>query len=126
MNVDIVSWRSIIGCFGSVKTICKVKNKFKLLSLVFNHFMMCLFHFLNCIINALVRYICFAIYSTCLLIWCSYFCIAVRLYYIFFNFTKEHPLMFLCLHQWWTFALILRDSPIQVRLEICLNLCIGT
>ena len=51
MNVDIVSWRSIIGCFCTVKALPSRKNKFTLLAFAFQHFLMCLLHIMNHILK---------------------------------------------------------------------------
>ena len=113
MNIDIASWRSIVGCFCSVKTIPKFINKFKLLSLAFKNFILCLLHIANCLFKAFTRYFCFVFYLAGLLIWCTHFCIAVRFYFLLSHFTRNHPLMFLCIHQWWFFALILKDGDVH-------------
>ena len=115
MNVDIVSWRSIIGCFCLVKALPSRINKFTLLALVFKFFIMYLLYIMNCTVKTLLRYIYLGVYFVCLLIWCSYFCIIVRFYSLISHFTRNHPLMFLCIHQWWRFTLILRDGDVHPR-----------
>ena len=130
MTIDTVSWRSIIGCFCSIRALPSRKNKLALLTIVFKYFIMCLLHIILCICKALVRYSCLVIYFTCLLVWCSHFCVAVRLFSLAFRFVRNHPLMFLllCTHHWWTFVPILRDGTyihIQVRPETYLNSNIG-
>ena len=74
---------------------------------------MYLLYIMNCTLMALIRYFFLGVYFACLLIWCSYFCLAVRLYYLISHFTKNHPLIFLYVHQWWTFILILMDGDIH-------------
>ena len=49
MNSDIVSWRSIVGCFCLVKALSRMINKYNLLTFAFKHFMMCLLHIVNCV-----------------------------------------------------------------------------
>ena len=113
MSTDIMSWRSRIGCFGALKSLPSRKKKFTLLTLVFKYFIMCLLHIINCIFKALLRYRCLGVYFACLLIWCSYFCIAVRFYSSISHFMITHPLMFLCIHQWWTFLMLMRDGDVH-------------
>ena len=113
MTIDILSWRSIIGCFCLVKTLPSKKNKFVLLALAFKYFIMCLLYIMNFILKAFLRYLCIGVYFACLLIWCSYFCIAVRLYFQISHFAMNHPFMFVFIHQWWIFALILRDGDVH-------------
>ena len=113
MNIETASWRSIVCYFCSVRTILKTKCQFKLLSLAFQHFLLCLMHIARCLFKACTKYLCVGIYLAGLLIWCTYFCIAVRFYFLLSHFITNHPVMFICIHQWWIFALILKDGDIH-------------
>ena len=68
---------------------------------------------MNRILKEFTRYLCLSEYFICLFVWCSHFCIAVRLFALFFHFAKNHPLLLLCVHQWWILILILRDGDIH-------------
>ena len=113
MNLDIVSWRSIVGTFCAVKALSRMINKYKLLTFAFKLFIMCLWHFVNCVLMAIFRHFCVCVYLVCLLIWCGYFCLAVRFYTLISHFTKNHPFMFLYIYQWWVIILILRDGDVH-------------
>ena len=113
MNLDIVSLRSTIGCFCSAKVLVSKKNKFVLLGFAFKYLLKCLLYIMNHLLKQLIRYLCLSAYFICLFIWCCYFCIAVRLFTLFFYFAKNHPLLLLCVHQWWILILILRDGDIH-------------
>ena len=74
---------------------------------------MCLLHIMNHILKQILRFFCLSVYFKCLVIWCFYFCIAVRLFKLFYHFAKNHPLLLLCVHHWWILILILRDGDIH-------------
>ena len=113
MTIDIVSWRSIIGCFCQIKALPGMINKFSLLTAAFKYFIMCFIHIINCTLKTLIRYCCIVVYLVGLFLWCSHFCITVRVHSLISHFMRSHPLMFLCIHQWWSFLLLLMDGDVH-------------
>ena len=113
MNVDLCSWRAVVGCFHLPKHVPATKSKFILLAHAFQYFLMCLLYIIKYILQEFKHYLCLSLYIACLIAWCGYFCIADRFLSLIFHLIRNHSSMFLYVHLWWTFLLILREGDVH-------------
>ena len=113
MTVDIISWRSTIGCFCTIKALPCRKNKFTLLNFAFQQLLMCALNTTTFFFKKIRNVFYSSIYFACLLIWCSYFCIGVRIFSSISNLMLAHPVVFVFIHHWWIFLLLLRDGDVE-------------